>query len=130
LLDLVEKPLNQVSRTVEIRVKQIASLRFRFGGMFGHAPCSLASALIQSASSPIRQQHCFVQENRAKPIVVRLTGREAELQWKTICVHDGMNLGGQPTLLGIVVSLALSVLAVAWLLLQGVGVENMSHLDL
>jgi hypothetical protein len=44
------------------------------------------------------RRHClaqFVQENRAKPIVVRLTGREADLHWQTICIHDGVNLGRQ-----------------------------------
>jgi hypothetical protein len=33
-------------------LKQIGSLRFRFGGMFAHAPCWRANSLIQSASYP------------------------------------------------------------------------------
>src|SRR5882757_2013098 len=33
-------------------LKKIGSLRFRFGGMFAHAPCWRASSLIQSASYP------------------------------------------------------------------------------
>ena len=33
-------------------LKQIGSFRFRFGGMFAHAPCWRASSLIQSASYP------------------------------------------------------------------------------
>jgi hypothetical protein len=33
-------------------LKEIGSLRFRFGGMFAHAPFWLASSLIQSASYP------------------------------------------------------------------------------
>lgn len=33
-------------------LKQIGSLRFRFDGMFAHAPCWRASSLIQPASYP------------------------------------------------------------------------------
>ena len=33
-------------------LKQIGSLRFRFGGMFAHAPCWRANSLIQFASYP------------------------------------------------------------------------------
>ena len=37
LLDLVEEPFDQVARVVQIRLKQIGSLQFRFGGIFAHA---------------------------------------------------------------------------------------------
>ena len=51
--------LNLMNRSTKFRalyrygLKQIASLRFRFGGMFAHAPCWLTSALIQSASARV-----------------------------------------------------------------------------
>jgi hypothetical protein len=38
LLDLFEEPFDQVARGMQIRAEQIGSLRFRFGGMFAHAP--------------------------------------------------------------------------------------------
>jgi hypothetical protein len=48
----------------------------------------------------IRHQHClwaqFAQENRAKLIVMRLAGREANLYRQAIGIHDGMNFGRQP----------------------------------
>jgi hypothetical protein len=46
------------NRSIKLRarykygLKQIGSLRFRFGGMFAHALCWWASSLIQSASYP------------------------------------------------------------------------------
>jgi hypothetical protein len=35
LLDLVEEPFDQVARAIQIRTE---ANRFRFGGMFAHAP--------------------------------------------------------------------------------------------
>src|SRR6266404_293258 len=46
------------NRSIKLRaryrygLKQMGSLRFRFGGMLAHAPCWRASSLIQSASYP------------------------------------------------------------------------------
>src|SRR6201984_2066929 len=46
------------NRSIKLRaryrygLKQIGSLRFRFCGMFAHAPCWRANSLIQSASYP------------------------------------------------------------------------------
>ena len=38
LLELVEEALDQVTGSVRYGLKQIGSLRFRFGGMFAQAP--------------------------------------------------------------------------------------------
>jgi hypothetical protein len=38
LLDLVEEPFDQVARAIQIRTEANRGLRFRFGGMFAHAP--------------------------------------------------------------------------------------------
>jgi len=50
LFDLVEEPFYPVTAAIEIGLKQIGSLRLLFGGMLAHAPFSVASSLIQSAS--------------------------------------------------------------------------------
>jgi hypothetical protein len=48
--DFGKQPLNQVARTIEMRLKQIGSLRLRLGGMLAQACRLVTSALIQSAS--------------------------------------------------------------------------------
>src|SRR6266567_2337260 len=57
-------------------LKQIGSLRFRFGGMFAHAPCRQPDPV--RVVSTIREQHRLweqsAEENRTQPIVVSLTG--------------------------------------------------------
>ncbi len=44
----------------------------------------------------IREQHRLweqsAEENRARPIVMRFAGREGEMDWQTVGVHDRMNL--------------------------------------
>jgi hypothetical protein len=50
LLDPVEETFDPVAGSVEMGLKQIGSLRLRFGGTLAHAPFFMASSLIQSAS--------------------------------------------------------------------------------
>ena len=49
----------------------------------------------------IREQHRLwkqgAEENRAQPVVVRLTRREGEMDRQAIGVHDRVNLAGQAT---------------------------------
>ena len=52
MLDLLKKRSIKFRARYRCGLKQIGSLRFRFGGMFAHAPCWRASSLIQSASYP------------------------------------------------------------------------------
>ena len=40
--------------------------------------------------------HKLSQQDRAEPVVVRLTTSEAELHRQTITVHNDMDLAGQP----------------------------------
>jgi hypothetical protein len=96
LLDPVEKPLDQISRPVEIWAE--ADCFFTITLRRDVCPRAFVAG---KRSDPvgiitaIRQQHCmwaqFTQQNRAKLIVVRLTGREADLYWQAIGVHDGVN---------------------------------------
>src|SRR5262249_50558993 len=51
-LILLKKRSTKLRARYRYGLKQIGSLRFRFGGMLAHAPCSPANALIQSASYP------------------------------------------------------------------------------
>jgi hypothetical protein len=102
LLDLVEKSLDQITRSVQIRAK--ADFFFAIPPRRDVGPGALLTGKCPDPVriiSAIRQQHCvwaqFAQENRAKLIVVRLTGRETELHRQAIGVHDGMNLCRQAT---------------------------------
>jgi hypothetical protein len=52
LLDPVEEALNQVAGPVQVWAKADRVLRFRFGKMLVHAPCSSENTLIQSSSYP------------------------------------------------------------------------------
>jgi hypothetical protein len=38
LLDLVEEPLDEITRAIQIGLKQIGSFRLHFGGILAHAP--------------------------------------------------------------------------------------------
>src|SRR5271154_6267403 len=51
-LILLKKRSTKLRARYRYGLKQIGSLRFRFGGMLAHAPCSPAKARIQSASYP------------------------------------------------------------------------------
>src|SRR3981081_1940943 len=51
-LILLKKRSTKLRARYRYGLKQIGALRFRFGGMLAHAPCSPAKALIQSASYP------------------------------------------------------------------------------
>ena len=100
LLDLVEEPLDQIAVPVEVRTEadRVLAIAFR------RDVCPRA-LLAGECPNPVRvissicQQHGSWlqsgQEHRTEPIVMRLTGREAELHRQTIGVHDGVNLAGK-----------------------------------
>ena len=83
LLDLVEEPLDQVTCPVQMGTEADGVLAVHFGGYVG--PSAL---LVYERSDPvgivaaIRQHHRLRaqsgQKHRTKPIVMRLTGSEAE----------------------------------------------------
>jgi hypothetical protein len=52
LLDLVEEPLDEITRAIQVRAKANWLLSIALWRNVGHAPCCLTSALIQSASYP------------------------------------------------------------------------------
>jgi hypothetical protein len=78
-------------------LKQIGFLRFRFGGMFAHAAL-LAGEFPDPIRvvSAIREQHRLrkqgAEKNRAQPIIVRLTGREGEMDGQAIGINHRVNL--------------------------------------
>ena len=69
---------------------------------FVSAECSPKLLAVGQAPDPvrvvstIREQHCLweqrAEQNRTQPIVVRFTGREGEMDWQAVGVHDRVNL--------------------------------------
>ena len=93
LLDLVEEPLDQVSRPVKVGAEADRLLAISFwrdvcpraflAGEFPD-PVGVISAICEQSCSGLQ----FRQEYRTQPIVVCLTRCEAKACWQTTSVHD------------------------------------------
>jgi hypothetical protein len=100
LLDLIEESLDKVTSTVEVRAEadRVRAIAFRRDVcpralLIGERPDPVS--VIASICQQHRSWAQSGQEHRTEPIVMRLTGREAEAKRSTIGVHDGVNLEGR-----------------------------------
>ena len=100
LLDLVEEPFDEIARTIQIRAE--ADRVFAISLRRNVRPCSLLAGKLPDpvrVVSTIREQHRLwkqgAEQNRTQPIVMNLTGREGEMDWQAIGVHDRVNLARQ-----------------------------------
>jgi hypothetical protein len=101
LLDLVEEPLDQVAVAVEIGAEADRVFTIALGRNI--RPCA---SLGDECPNPVRVVAAICQQpratrelsqqDRAEPVVMRLTTSEAELHRQTIAVHHYMDLAGQP----------------------------------
>jgi hypothetical protein len=100
LLDLVEEPFDQVARAVQIRAKTdrvfAIALRWDIGPralLAGELPDPIRVVSTICEQHRLRKQGA--EKNRTQPIVVRLTGRQSEMDRQAIAVHDRVNLTRQ-----------------------------------
>src|SRR5258708_1689687 len=100
LLDLVEESFDQVACAIKMRAEadRVFAIAFRRNV----CPRALLAGKLPDPVrivSTIREQHRLwkqgAEENRTQPIVMRLTGRESDLDRHAIRVHHRVNLASQ-----------------------------------
>jgi len=98
-LIVLKEPFDQVARAIQIRAEadQVFAISFRWNV----CPCTLLAGklpdlvgVVAAIRKKLRLGKQGTEENRTKPIVVRLTSREREMDRQAIGVHDRVNLTG------------------------------------
>src|SRR5258708_17312062 len=100
LLDLVEEPLDEIARTIQIRAE--ADRVFAISLRRNVCPCPFLSGKLPDpirVVPTVREQHRLrkqgAEESRTQPIVMRFAGREREMDRQAIGVHHRVNLARQ-----------------------------------
>src|SRR5262245_46101425 len=102
MLDFVEEPLDQVTRSVEKRAEadRILAIAFRryvcpraLANGERPDPVRVISSICQQHGSRTQSR----QECQTEPIVMYLTRGEAKAHWQAIGVHNGVNLARKCT---------------------------------
>src|SRR5262245_8133797 len=101
LLDLIEEPLDQVAVAIEIGAEADWVLAIALGwDVRPRSPfadkCPDPVRVVAAICQQPRTTRELSQQDRAEPVVMRLTTSEAEPHRQTIAVHNDVDLAGEP----------------------------------